>query len=215
MWGGTSTIDRRQVKRDIKRLGRVKTWQLVLLLILSLYVSATFLRINNVGMLERVKAVEAADKLADEEVIEERLFELQRYVSQHMNTSTRDIYLQTIYERDSKAILKKAEDANRHTNNAIWNKAANECYAEYPGYWQGQIECILEKQKKFPTSTPITEVQTPDPAQYKHAFLSPLWSPDFAGWSVLVSVLLLLAIIVRVLAMVTLRLLLRSHYKRV
>lgn len=208
-------VDRRQVKRDIKRLARVKTWQLVLLLILSFYVSATFLRINNVGMLERVKAVEAADKLADEEVIQERLYELQRYVSQHMNTSTRDIYLQTIYERDSRAILKKAEDANRQTHNTIWNKAANECYAEYPGYWQGQIQCILEKQKSFPTSSPITEVQTPDPAEYKHTFLSPVWSPDFAGWSVLVSLLLLLMILVRVLVMVALRLMLRHHYKRV
>ncbi len=215
MWGGTSTIDRRQVKRDIKRLGRVKTWQLVLLFILSLYVSATFLRINNVGMLERVKAVEAADKLADEDGVGERLYELQRYVSQHMNTSTRDIYLRTIYERDAKAILKKAEDANRQTNNTIWNKAANECYAEYPGYWQGQIQCILEKQKSFPTSTPITEVQTPDPAQYKHAFLSPVWSPDFAGWSVLVSLVLFLAIIARILVMVALRLLLRRHYRSI
>ena len=208
-------IDRRQVKRDIKRLGRVKTWQLVLLLVLSLYVSATFLRINNVGMLERVRAVEVADKLGDEEVIQERLYELQRYVAQHMNTSTRDIYLQTIYERDAKAILQEAEAANRQTNNTMWNRAANECYAEYPGYWQGQIQCILEKQKQFQTSTPITEVQTPDVGQYKHAFLSPLWSPDFAGWSVVASLLLLVVIVIRVIVMIVLRLLLRHRYQRV
>lgn len=207
-------IDRRQVKYDIKQLQRIKTWQLVLLLILSLYVSATFLRINNVGMVERRKAVEAIDKVGDIDAMQERLFELQRYASQHMNASTGDVYLQATYERDVKEILDRAEAANRNTNNTIWNKAANECYAEFPGYWQGQIQCILDKQKKFPTNTPITEVATPDVSLYRHNFLSPVWSPDFAGWSLVASALLLLMILVRVIVMIILRLMLRHRYHR-
>lgn len=208
-------IDRRQVKYDIKRLRRIKTWQLVLLFILSLYVSATFLRINNVGMVERRKAVEAADKVGDADTIQERLYELQRYTSQHMNATTGDVDLKETYNRDVKSMLDKAEAANRNTNNTIWNKAANECYAEFPGYWQGQIECILEKQKHFPTSTPITEVQTPNPLLYRYSFLSPAWTADFAGWSLLVSAVLLLMIVIRTVIMITLRLMLRHHYKRI
>ena len=207
-------IDRRQVKQELKQLKRVKTWQLLLLFILSLYVSATFLRINNVGMLERWKAVEAADKMGDPEALQERLYDLQRYVSAHMNTTTPDIDLKETYNRDVKAILDKAEAANRRTNSTIWNKAANECYAEFPGYWQGQIQCILEKQKKFPASTPVTEIETPDPALYRHSFVAPVWSPDFAGWSVLVSVILGVIILSRLVLLGLLKLMLRRHYSR-
>lgn len=208
-------IDRRRVKHDIWQLKRIKTWQLVLLLILSLYVSATFLRINSVGMGERRKAVITADKVGDEEELQNRLYDLQRYTAQHMNTSTGDVYLQATYERDVKAILDKAEAANRNTHNTIWNKAANECYAEFPGYWQGQIQCILEKQAKFPASTPITEVDTPDAALYRHSFLAPIWSPDFAGWSLVVSAMLALVILVRLAALGILRLLLHYKYRRI
>lgn len=208
-------IDRRKVKKDIKWLQRVKTWQLILLLILSLYVSATFLRINNVGMVERRNAVEAADKIGDPEVVKERLYALQRYSSQHMNASTGDFDLRATYDRDVKELLDEAEAANKQSNNTIWNKAANECYAEFPGYWQGQIQCILEKQQDFPTNTPITEVETPDPSLYRHNYLSPTWSPDFAGWSLVVSAILLVIILFRLVALLILTILLRSRYRRV
>lgn len=208
-------IDRRQVKWNIKRLGRIKTWQLVLLLILSLYISATFLRINNVGMVERRKAVEVADKVGDTDMLEQRLYELQQYASRHMNASTGDFDLKDSYDRDVKEILSQAEEANRNTNSTIWNKAANECYAEYPGYWQGQIQCILEKQKDFPTSAPITEVDVPDPLLYRYNFLSPAWSPDFAGWSLLGSAMLLVVIIGRLIILGILQLILHHRYRRV
>jgi hypothetical protein len=208
-------IDRRKVKYDIKRLRRIKTWQLVLLLILSLYISATFLRINNVGMVERRKAVEAADKIGDAEALQERLYALQRYSSQHMNASTGNFDLKATYDRDVKLILDKAEAANRRSNNAIWNQAANECYAEFPGYWQGQIQCILDKQEDFPTNTPITEVETPDPSLYRHGFLSPVWSADFAGWSLVVSAVLFGIILIRIIALAVLKLLLHVRYRRI
>lgn len=206
--------NRRNIKRKIKWLGRVKTWQLVLLLILSVYITATFLRINNVGMIERRKAVEAADKIGDEDVLQNRLYDLQRYIAEHMNTSSGDVYLQSTYERDVKDILDRAQAANDSTNNTIWNKAANECYAEFPGYWQGQIQCILEKQAKFPSSTPVTEVATPDVSLYRHSFLSPLWSPDFAGWSLVGTLLLSLVILSRLAILGILKIILHMRYRR-
>lgn len=208
-------IDRRQVKRDIKRLQRVKTWQLVVLLVLALFVAATFLRINNVGMLERRKAVEAADKIGDDEVTQERLYELQQYVSRHMNTSTGDFDLKAAYERDVQDMIEQARVANTSSHNTIWNKAADECFRQFYGNWQGSVQCIVEKQKKFPTNTPVTEIATPDPQLYRHNFLAPAWSPDFAGWSIVVCLVITLVILGRLLALGILRLLLRRHYQRV
>lgn len=215
MWGGNASVDGREVKRDIKRLQRVKTWQLVLLLVLAVIITATFLRVNNVGMLERRKAVEAADKLGDEDMIKERLYELQQYTSRHMNASTGSFDLSATYERDVKLILQKAEDANKNTNDTIWNKTADECFRQFYGNWQGSVQCIAEKQKEFPNSAPITDIETPDPVLYRYNFLSPAWTTDFAGWSMLVCLILFLVIVGRWVALGVLYLLLRRRYQRI
>jgi hypothetical protein len=78
--------DKSKVKQSIKNLQRIKTWQLIVLLIISGFVSATFLRLNNIGMIERREGVLSADAQGDEQVIIKRLYDLQRHVSAHMNT---------------------------------------------------------------------------------------------------------------------------------
>ena len=54
--------NRKEVKRSIKNLRKIKTWQLVLLLFVGSFASATFLRINNVEMSKRREAVLKSDK---------------------------------------------------------------------------------------------------------------------------------------------------------
>ena len=54
--------DKRGTRRAIRRLEEIKTWQLVILLVMASFVSATFLRLNNIGMIERRDAVINADK---------------------------------------------------------------------------------------------------------------------------------------------------------
>ena len=78
-------IDKRKTKFRIKKLSQIKTWQLAVLLIMAGFVAATFLRLNNVGMIERREAVEDADKSGDVIALSQRLYDLQRYVSAHMN----------------------------------------------------------------------------------------------------------------------------------
>jgi len=70
--------DKRSIRRDIKKLQRVKTWQLLILLILAGFLSATFLRLNNTGMVQRRNAVAAADKVGDTQQVTERVAGLQR-----------------------------------------------------------------------------------------------------------------------------------------
>jgi len=88
-------VDKRSIKHSIKQLQRIKTWQLVILLILAGFLSATFLRLNNIGMIQRRTAVLNADAVGDNEITQNRLYDLQRYVTSHMNTDmNKGVYLE-------------------------------------------------------------------------------------------------------------------------
>ena len=80
-------IDKKKTKFRIKRLSQIKTWQLVILLIMSGFISATFLRLNNVGMVERRESVENADKAGDIVNLQQRLYDLQHYAGQRQRSS--------------------------------------------------------------------------------------------------------------------------------
>ena len=87
--------DKGRIKQDIKNLQRIKTWQLIILLIIVGFIAATFLRLNSIGMVQRREAVISADKQGNEEDIITRLYDLQRYVAAHMNTDLgRGVYLE-------------------------------------------------------------------------------------------------------------------------
>ncbi len=209
--------NKRSVKRDIKKLQHVKTWHLVVLLALSLFVSATFLRLNNVGMVERRDAVYAADKVGDENAIWDRLYDLQRYAATHMNADTGDVYLDNLYKADVEAITKQTEQANANGNSsgaALLRAAYETCKNRYPGYSPAYIACVQSEQAKIPAGTvTIESAQFPSPSLYRHAYIAPLWSPDYAGWAVLVSFVFAVAVIVRFCIEVYLRWQLRRTYR--
>lgn len=205
--------DKRQVKKTIRQLQRVKTWQLLVLLILMCFVSATFLRLNNVGMSERRQAVLAADKVDDSLAFENRLFELQQYVSRHMNTSTEAFYLEGHYKRDSAKIFAEATaEADPSTN--VNNKADAVCKPRYAVWSPAYVQCFADELAKYPPSPdPAQNVSLPSTELYRHSFASPLWTPDFAGWSVLVCIVIIVMIALRMLSIGVLRLLLKRHYR--
>ena len=80
--------DKARIKKTINSIRRVKTWQLFIVLILMVFVAATFWRLNNVGMEQRRDAVKAADKSGNLDEVQSRLYDLQRYVVAHMNADT-------------------------------------------------------------------------------------------------------------------------------
>lgn len=205
--------DRRQVKKTLHWIERVKTWQLVIILILSLFVTATFLRLNNIGMSERREAVFAADKQGDENTIQLRLYDLQRYSTAHMNADTGDIYLDKKYNRDVERLVEDAQKSNNSSEN-ILKLADDACRPRFSGYTQGYVQCVADEQAKYPSSSVQTTVDFPNPALYKHSYSSPLWSPDFAGWSVVVSLVLAVIIVTRLIVKGVLILLLRRQYRR-
>lgn len=211
--------DKRDVKKSIKQLEHVKTWQLLILLLLAVILAATFLRLNNVGMIERRQGVLSADKTGNLEDIQNRLYDLQRYTSSHMNADTGRISLQYQYERDSQKAKEAAEASNQSSN--IFKKAAEVC--DPIGIAQGwrwpdprYISCFDNELSKYPAGTdPNSGIKLPSVNLYYHSFQSPVWSPDFAGFSVFACLIITLAIAIRIIVLGVLRLLLKRHYRSV
>lgn len=208
----------RSVQKNIKRIERFATWKLVVLLILSLFVAATFLRLNNVGMVERRQAVYDADKQGDVTVIEERLYDLQKYASAHMNADTGDVYLDKKYSRDIKDIIKKAEaeeGKKSEISSQFRTKILNICNGRFSNNYPAFAVCLREEQTKVGNQPDldIKPIKFPSPDVYKFSFVSPAWSSDFAGWSVFVSILLVLSVILRIIVGFILRAMLRRQYK--
>lgn len=215
VWG-SSVAQKRSIRRDIKRLQRVKTWQLVVLLILVGFIAATFLRLNNIGMEQRRDAVIAADEAGDKDVIAQRLYDLGRYVSSHMNTDMgKGVYLQHQYSVDTKALLEAASNDNNPNGN-IYKKAQDVCRPQFMVYSTAYLQCTLSELDKYPAaSTLASNIKLPDVNEYRHIYVSPLWSPDFAGFSVLLFILIVLLIIARLISLAVLRMLLHRHHKSI
>lgn len=206
--------DKRHIKRGIYWLQRVKTWQLLLVLIVMLLVAATFLRLNNIGMVERRTAVISADKAGNIEVTKARLFDLQRYSAAHMNADSGVVYLTEQYQRDTQAAIAAASVNNSADN--INAKADAACKAQYAGYSQAYVQCFAAELAKYPSgSNAPDKAVLPSPGLYRHSFSSPAWSPDFAGFTIIICVVITVVIIARTFSLLLLRALLHRHYSSI
>lgn len=204
--------DTRNIKRNMSRLKRIKTWQLFALLVVMGFVTATFLRLNNVGMIQMRDAVLSADKAGDATVTRDRLYDLQRYVSTHMNADMGTIYLEGQYRRDSQKLLDAASNDDNPNGN-VFKKAQEICapkYAHLGHYSQAFEQCVTGQLDSFGSAGELTsQVNLPKVEQYRFGFVAPLWSPDFAGFSVLVCLLIVLVIVGRLVSLGILKLILK------
>lgn len=205
-----------RIKKNLRGLQKVHTWQLIVILIITSIVSATFLRINNIGMVERREAVVVADENGDSDVIKQRLYDLQTYVSSHMNTDLGvGVPLQYSYNRDYEAWMKSAYgDSNPNGN--VFVKAQEICAPRFSSWSPSYVQCVSDELAKFPSAeVAVSEEGAPNKELYMHSFASPFWSPDFAGWSVLVSALIVLIIIVRLATIGILHLMLKRKFRSI
>lgn len=208
--------DRKQVGYDLRRLKRVKTWQLAVLLVFSGFIAATFLRLNNIGMVERRSAVITADASGDSEKTKERLFDLQSYVASHMNTNMgKGVYLEETYKKDVQAAYATAtNDSNPNGN--IYKKAQDVCRPQFDYMSYAYIQCTTSELAKYPASSNlISSVELPKADSYRHNYVSPIWSPDFAGFSVLIFVVILIMILTRFIGVIILKIILHHRYKSI
>lgn len=195
---------KREIRRHINQLQRVKTWQLLILLILAGFISATFLRLNNIGMIDRRNAVITADNAGDDNITQNRLYDLQLYVTSHMNADMgKGIYLESGYKRDvQKAYETVASDS------VVYRKAQESCMPRFSRWSQAYVQCTVIELAKYPGAA---ELKLPYADSYLHVFVSPLWTPDFAGWSLVLCVVIFIMILIRLTGVIILKMLIRKH----
>lgn len=147
------------------------------------------LRMNNLEMVRLRTEVYAADKANGD--VRGALTALQHYVVSHMNTDLTPgrsavyppIQLKYTYERLQAAANKPV------SSEQLYNDAQIHCEKLNPTDFSGRnrVPCIQEYVKAHSPSAAPKRI--PD-SLYKFDFVSPTWSPDAAGWSAVVTVLL-------------------------
>lgn len=149
-------------------------------------ISVYALRQNNFNMIKLRSAVFRADEHNGN--TEAALRDLRAYVYGHMNTNLSSgdntiyppIQLKYSYDRAIAANQQSSPD-----NAQIYNDAQTECEKQFPRglSGSGRIPCIAQ----YVSSHGIQEEATIPVSLYEFDFVSPRWSPDLAGWSMVVA----------------------------
>lgn len=177
------------------------------------FVTATFLRLDNIGMDQRKKAVLTADKSGNEASIQSRLYDLQRYSATHMNAATGPFYLEGEYKREAQRRVDTAK-TYVNPNGNIYAKAEGVCRPQFTVWSEAYVQCFADQLAKYPpSSNPAENVTLPDASLYRYSYDSPLWAPGFSGWSAVATVAIALMIAARLISLGILQLLLKRHYR--
>jgi hypothetical protein len=161
-----------------------------------LVVSGLALRANYMTMTELRKEVYVADEKNGD--VEGALRKLREHIYAHMNTnlsSGSSVYpplqLKFTYER----LLASVQADSKANNAQVYTDAQAYCERLYPQSFSGgpRVPCI----KDYVASHGVQVPTVPD-GLYKFDFVSPRWSPDFAGWSLVVTLAIALLLALRV-----------------
>jgi hypothetical protein len=194
-------MNKRKLNHELHQLKAVPIWTFLFLSIVFGLIAVFSLRSNNQKMIDLKDAVFAADEQDGD--IETALKELREHVYGHMNTNLAagdnaikpPIQLKYRYER-----LLAAEQAKfGNTNEALYTAAQNHCEQQNPGGFSGsnRIPCIKEYIDAHGGEVKLAEI--PKEA-YMFDFVSPSWSPDMAGWSIVLAIIFFVLFILHVFA---------------
>lgn len=183
-------MNKRRIHHVWTRFRHIKSWYFLVVAIIFGVICAFALRANNQQMIVLREAVYTADKENGD--IETALKSLQIYVTSHMNTdlSAGDnavyppIQLKYTYDR----LVQARSATTGEQNKQVYSDAQKQCEKQNPNDFSGRnrIPCIQQYVQSHTVTGPSEAV--PD-ALYKFSFVSPRWSPDLAGWSLLVTII--------------------------
>lgn len=197
----------------------IKIWHLFLLSIFMTFIMLTALRLNNVAMIRRKEAILNADKTLDINLMEDRLSDLQSFVSKHINTSTGQFFLKTLFERDADAAIRKAEKAmNNSGADEIYRKIAAVCDSIRGISYTNYIECYKNESAKYNVVGDINynkKVELPNPQLYVKEFISPKFSYDWAGLSVVIWGFMMILLLLKILSWLILSILLKYYSNKI
>lgn len=180
-------MDRHKLQQRWYQLRRIRPEYLLALAIACSILCVIGLRQNNLEMAKLRDDVYAADHQGGDVV--GALQKLQVYVTTHMNTDLSSgpnspyppIQLQYTYDRAVQAAGSAASAANAK----VYTDAQAYCEAQDPYDFSGRyrVPCVQQYIVSHGASLP----NIPD-SLYKFDFVSPSWSPDLAGWSLLLAI---------------------------
>jgi len=189
-------MNKRRLHHTWTKFRAVNPYYFLALGLLSGVVCISSLRANNEHMIRLRDAVYAADKAGTD--VQTPLRNLQAYVTSHMNTDLTTgqgsvyppIQLKYTYDR----LVQAQGDQIAKANSQLYNQAQNYCEAQNHTDFSGhnRVPCIEQYVESHST---LKFSQIPD-ALYKFAFVSPSWSPDLAGWSLLATILFGIAFVI-------------------
>ncbi len=178
-------------KQKLRWFWKIPTRVFLGLFIIFGVASIYSLRNNNLMMIDLRNAVYGADQSGND--VNGALNKLRSYVYAHMNTNLSSggntikppIQLKYTYERLAQAEQTRLKAANAQ----VYTDAQNFCQAQNPTDFSGRnrVPCVAE----YVTSHGVQAHPVPA-ALYQFDFVSPTWSPDLAGWSLLVTITFLL-----------------------
>lgn len=168
------------------RIRPVSYWYFLVAFIISGLVFVLAYRQNNVGMIALREEVFAADEQNGD--VETALRNLRTYVYSHMNTSLTSsdtgIYPPIQLKHEYERLLAAEKERVSSANEKIYTEAQADCERRFPEGLSGRnrIPCIED----YVAGKGIEEQSIPKEL-YQFDFVSPRWSPDLAGWSLLLT----------------------------
>jgi hypothetical protein len=184
-----------------KKAWQTSLWVFLILALASGSMSVLALRHNNQTMIRLRNELYVADK--NDGNVNAALNNLRNYVYAHMNTNLSSggntikppIQLKYTYQRLVAAQQQQLDSANSQ----LYTEAENYCQQQDPTDFYGyyRVPCV---QNYISTHSLNTSSTTIPVALYEFDFLSPAWSPDLAGWSLVVMALLALLFIAKLVA---------------
>ena len=188
----------------MNRKYRNLTFVIILFVVAVSFMTALYgLRHNNLRMRELRTAVFAADEKGDEEEVSRALKELRRHVLEHMNTGLRiqdsenaeaPIQLPHKYYRDTVAAWYEEIRVDGFER-APLDKARKVCETE-DYVISERLNCLLEQTRH---AEAFPEPEFLDKRFYVYDFPSPAWSPDLAGFSLIIFGFSLVVLVLRLL----------------
>jgi hypothetical protein len=179
-------MNKRHLHHLWTKLRRIKPGYFLVIAVISAVVCVFALRANNEHMIKLRSAVYAADK--SNSAVQPALQRLQAYVTAHMNTNLDTgngtvyppIQLKYTYQR----ILQAQSQSAATTNTQLYTQAQTYCQQQDSVDFSGRnrVPCIEQY-----VETHDAQLPTIPAALYEFSFASPSWSPDLAGWSMLLA----------------------------
>ncbi len=185
------------MKKNLYKIVQIsaRTWLYIFICFSLLTVLG--LRHNNQTMVKLRDAVFVADK--DNKDVNTALNNLREYVYGHMNTNLSSgnnnikppIQLKYTYQRLYNSELSHVQSANQslYTDAELYCQSINNAY-----FGTTRVPCV----QNYVINHGLKQANVSIPAGlYQFDFVSPTWSPDLAGWSLVLSLIFLIALVLK------------------